>query len=142
MRLPAIGFVILSALGACAPSTLAISTDAPGASVFVDGSLTLPPNIGPAPYYGTVAVDVAPGESPREAVVREAVRHYVEISPPAPEWIFPFDLPVEAVHRLLSGPEVYSLHAALPPRAGIVDVVLPPRANEIGARADRMRTQR
>ena len=53
-------------------------------------------------YYGKVHVEV---EGPVGAFVsdREAAARLVEHHVPAPTWIFPFDLPVETVRRVLLG---------------------------------------
>ncbi len=62
---------------------------------------------GPRPfrYYGTVMVDTEPSDD-RTGVPdwnRAATRTAIEVPPPAPLWLFPFDLPIELLTLALGG---------------------------------------
>ena len=134
--------VALAMLCGCTAPQLSVQTDAEHATLIVDG--VVEPRTGPRPfpYYGTIGVDLAPAESPRGHTVREPVRQLGELEPPAPEWLFPFDLPIEAVHRLLHGPGGQVVHVTSPERSGVVVQAPGPKTAELGARADRIRTAR
>lgn len=88
-------------LGACAGPSLAVAGDGP---TYVDGHRV---GAGPQPfrYYGTAVVDAEPSDD-RTGVpdwTRTATRTDVAIAPPAPLWLFPFDLPIELLTLALGG---------------------------------------
>lgn len=134
--------VLLAILSGCAPNTLAVRSDAPDARVLLDGRETKPGKPVDLPYFGTYVGDLDPREGPRDAWVRGSARASLSVAPPAPGWLFPLDLGIEAIHRLLHGPGHDEMVVRSSLVAGTVVGTPPPRLPELRARADAARTER
>jgi hypothetical protein len=93
---------LLCALAACTGPSLRLD-EPDGHPLFVDGQATTAGET-PFRYYGTTVWDALPRDvDGRADWSRRPTRGTVAVPPPAPLWLFPFDLPVELVHRALHG---------------------------------------
>jgi len=129
----------------CAPNTYVVRTDVEAARLLVDGSETTAPEPGKPrsfPYFGTLCADLEPSEGPKADYVRQPVRVLAELAPPAPGWLFPLDLPIEAIHRMLHGPAREQIVLSAPARPGTVVGTFPVESQELKQRAAAMRTAR
>jgi hypothetical protein len=116
MRLVAFACVLGAA---CTGPSLRV--DNPGGhTVLVDGVRTNAREL-PFRYYGTTAVDALPAPRPdgRPDWEHQPTRGMVPIEPPASGWLFPLDLPLELLDRLLHGRDDRTAHV-------VVDSAPPP----------------
>lgn len=99
----------------------------------------------PFRYYGTTVVDTIgkDGENGRFDETRLPARASVEIAPPAPVWLFPFDLPMELLGRTFGGAEQVTVRVETAPNPDpIVDGFLPTGLDALRERALAARQQR
>lgn len=90
------------ALAACTGPSLRLD-EPDGHPLFVDGRATAAGETA-FRYYGTTVWDALPRDvDGRADWSKRPTRGAVEVPPPAPPWLFPFDLPVELVARALHG---------------------------------------
>jgi hypothetical protein len=85
----------VAAFAGCAPAVLSIDAEPKNALVLVDGEPRgTPPVRVRAPYYGTSRVELLPPQA-EGPPYWHSVSRMVAIEPPAPPWLFPFDLLIE-----------------------------------------------
>ena len=114
-----------------------------GHRVFVDGVETDEPTL-PFRYYGATRWDALPIEPDERGLPRFALSPAsgtVRVPPPASPWLFPLDLPVELVVRLLHGRRDATANVELSPRTDATSDREIPTA-ELGALSGRARTAR
>ncbi len=137
-RVGCVGFAAL--LGACSGPSLSVHADGPH---FVDGQ-RLERDALPFRYYGTAVVDALPRDDARGRPdwSRSPSRTLAPLPPPAPRWLFPFDLPIELLQRALSGADDRSVTATTEPAGEVVvegyqPELQPLRLRAFAARIDR-----
>lgn len=150
----AVGLAAL-AMAACSAAPVHLQQNALDL-VFVDG-VQLPPSLTtdrevPLPYYGTAAwtaqpcdLPPTPARSERPDWSRQAASGWLELPPPAPAYLFPLDLPLELVARLLDPSTPPTFHLALPetpPEQRVARDVLPAGLDAVSQRAQQARASR
>lgn len=117
---------LLCVAAACAGPTLRLD-EAEGHTVFLDGTAAQPGEL-PFRYYGTARWDALPRDvDGRADWTHVPTSGEVEIAPPAPGWLFPFDFFVEVADRALHGPApataAVRVDAAAPDPRGETEIV-------------------
>lgn len=93
---------LFCALAACTGPSLRLD-EPDGHPLFLDGRATAAGET-PFRYYGTAAWDALPRDvDGRADWSKRPTRGTVAVPPPAPPWLFPFDLPIELVALALHG---------------------------------------
>jgi hypothetical protein len=92
-----------TAAGACTGPTLQIEN--PDRHLAFRDGVTAPGKPMPFRYFGVTTIDAQPADDHRGRAdwSRTPKRQTVAIPPPAPGWLFPLDLPIALVDRLLHG---------------------------------------
>lgn len=95
---------VLAALAASACTGPTLRLDAEGQHpLFVDGVAATPGEL-PFRYYGTTRWDALPADvDGRADWAKRPTSGAVDVPPPAPMWLFPFDFPIELALRALRG---------------------------------------
>lgn len=147
--------LVLAALGgACrsAGPTLTVKNPS-GHAVYIDGRQVLDGRGDPAEadlelpfrYYGATRCDVIPRVDERDGVpiFDQRIRSFpVALPPPASPWLFPLDLPLEAIDRLLHGRRDVVITAAARPRDRMEGSIPQEQLGELSARARAARSER
>jgi len=134
----ALGALTVAAFGGCRGPTLSVEGDG---ERFVDGRALHGASL-PFRYYGSAVVDVLPRNAPGPDQWSHApARVRVEVSPPAPWWLFPLDLPIELIARL-AGPGDQTVTVTLPPAPEVVAEGFVPDLQPLRERAFAARVQR
>ncbi|MBM3973012.1 MAG: hypothetical protein FJ301_02785 [Planctomycetes bacterium] len=93
---------LFCALAACTGPSLRLDEQS-GHPLFLDGRAAAAGER-PYRYYGTTVWDALPRDvDGRADWSNRPTRGMVAVPPPAPLWLFPFDLPIELIVRALSG---------------------------------------
>ncbi len=130
------GLALLGSVSCRGPSVW-LEVNEPGAALAMDGVYA---GTGcaevPQTYYGTAHVTIAPTRTGVIEDVRTTERRTVDLPPPAPRWLFPLDLLLEAWARGFGDAEdvIWSVEIA-PPAASLVAGVPPPQPEPLRARA-------
>lgn len=104
VRLPTASFLLLAAALASSCKGPRLQIDNPERHrVFVDGRSTTAESL-PFRYYGVTRWDAIPADRDgKPDWRRRSASREVEIAPPAPPFLFPFDLPMELATWLVGG---------------------------------------
>ena len=133
---------LLGTIVSCGPNTLAVRSEAEGSRVLLDGQEAAAGKPRSLPYFGTFVARLDPKEGPSEPYVRSSEQRSMQIDPPVPGWLFPLDLPLEALHRLLHGPRAHEIMIPSKLVSGAIVGATPPRLPELRERAEQLRTKR
>jgi hypothetical protein len=123
-------------LTGCNAPQLALRAEPDTARIVVDGEVQKSSSVGgPIRYYGTVEVAALPESDARPAP--RPARTTVEIEPPAPLWMFPFDFFVEHGRAFFVEDPTYAASLTLEPRTDVPEVGTEP--TELDAFRERAR---
>jgi hypothetical protein len=128
--------VLTTLLHGCHAPRLELRAEPDTARIVVDGEVQKGSAVGgPIRYYGTVEVAALPESDARPAP--RPTRTTVEVDPPAPLWMFPFDFFVEHGRALCVEDPTYAASLTLEPRTDVPEVGTEPA--ELGAFRERAR---
>lgn len=147
--------LILVAVGAgCRSAGPTLTVQNPGGhAVYVDGRQILAGGSEaaeadrelPFRYYGATRCDVIPRVAERDGVpIFDERIHSIQIAlpPPASPWLFPLDLPLEAIDRLFHGRRDVVITAVATPRDRLDGSIPQEQLGELSARARAARSAR
>jgi hypothetical protein len=125
--------LLVLAATACQGPGLTVATDG---ACFVDGHRETRSEL-PFRYYGTTTIDVLPEAATNgQDFQRTPNRQDVQIEPPCPPWLFPFDLLGEVAVRAFSGiPQQAAKVTTKPAENGVVEGPPPSGLDDLRARA-------
>ncbi len=128
--------MLTTLLHGCHAPRLELRAEPDTARIVVDGEVQKGSAVGgPIRYYGTVEVAALPESDARPAP--RPARTTVEIEPPAPLWMFPFDFFVEHGRAFFVEDPTYAASLTLEPRTDVPEVGTEPA--ELGAFRERAR---
>ncbi len=128
--------MLTTLLHGCHAPRLELRAEPDTARIVVDGEVQRGSAVGgPIRYYGTVEVAALPESDARPAP--RPTRTTVEVDPPAPLWMFPFDFFVEHGRALCVEDPTYAASLTLEPRTDVPEVGTEPA--ELGAFRERAR---
>lgn len=131
--------LLLLACCGCAGPQLELAAPE-GASVWLDGR-QVAAGKRPIPYYGECEVDAFPRDA--EDLDRTWSHTKVAMPEPVTPWLYPLDLPLELLRRVVAGPTTWQVRAELPPNPTPLVVGYQPTDSEpLRQRAKQARLQR
>jgi len=128
----------------CAGPGWNLATNEPAAGLYLDGRLVGHGSAAvPYRYYGVSSLTVVPAGRAARTDVRAPVRALIHLEPPAPRWLFPADLLLEALRRGFAPAPAAEATLPLPePEATLAPGVRPASAADLKTRARQVASQR